>query len=295
MNDLELRQLHCLVVLAEELNFGRAAARLHLSQPPLTRLLLEVERSVGARLFERTTRQVRLTPVGEIFIREAQAVIARADQARETVLAAVRRQSGQLRLAYTPLALQTVLPRVIAALRERDHEVRIDLVELPGGAQTEPLRAGHVDAGFADGPLEIDGFVSRLLHQEALEVLLPADHRLSLRESLALEDLAEETLILHPRHEYPGHYDAVVTACGDAGFVPRVYHREARQNCLALVTAGQGLLLTSRSHSQTPPAGLRSVSLAAPESLRSEVWAVLPVAHGAPSVEALRHALSSSA
>ncbi len=288
MNELDLHHFRCLVVLAEELNFGRAAVRLHLSQPPLTRLLMEVERVVGARLFDRTTRRVSLTAVGEVFISEARAVLARADLALENVHASVRRQSGQLRMAYTPLALQTILPRIIAGLRERDHEIRIDLVELSGAAQTEALASGHADVAFVHEVLELEGFISRLLHQETLQVLIPDDHPFADRDLLNLADLEQETLVLHARHEYPRYYDSILNACREAGFVPKVRHREARQNCLALVTAGQGLLLTPQTFSQTPPDGLRYVPLAGPDSLRSEVWAVLPAAPSSPSVEALR-------
>lgn len=288
MEQLELHHFRCLVTLAEELNFGRAAARLHMSQPPLTRLVSEVERCVGARLFERTTRRVSLTPVGEVFVAEGRVLLARADAALEAVRAAARRQGGRLRLAYAPLALQTVLPQLLSSLREREHEVSIDLVELPGPAQGEALRQGHVDAGFADEPLDgVDGFTSQVIHREALAVVLPDSHPLARKRSLRLRDLSAETFLLHARHECPGYHDRLVAACRAAGFEPRIHQREARQNCSALVAAGAGVLLTPATPSSHAAPGFRRVPLDAP-ALHCEVWAVLPIAGGSPHLEALR-------
>lgn len=292
MNQIELHHLRCLVTLAEELNFGRAAERLHMSQPPLTRILFEVERVVGARLFERTTRRVRLTAVGEVFIIEARAVLARMGMAMDTVRAAVRHQSGQLRLAYTPLALMTVLPQIVSSLREREHDVSVDLVELPAGAQRESLHGGHVDMSFADEPIELDGFTNVLLHRESLRVLVPSDHRFAGENSLPFVALAEETIILHARHEYPRYHDRVIGACAESGFSPNVYHREAQQNCLALVTAGQGILLSPAKVSHTFASGLRCLPLEdAPSALCTEVWAVLPTTSGSLHLETLRRVI----
>lgn len=297
MNTLELHQLRCLVTLAEELNFGRAAARLHMSQPPLTRIVADVERMIGARLFDRTTRRVQLTAVGEVFISEARAVLARADSALETVRAAVRRQTGQLRLAYTPLALQTVLPELLSALREQEHDISIDLIEQSNLDLYEALREGHIDLCFTSDPAsDSDQFESYLVHREALQVMLPEGHVLSKKVSLEFGELAQETFILHPRHEYPAYYARVLDACQEAGFTPRIQHREAQQNCLALVAAGQGVLLSpAYPHFHNSP-GFRRVPLEnAPTGLYSDVWAVLPLASGSVYFEKLRRLIQTKA
>lgn len=298
MNLLDLTHCRYLVILAEELNFGRAAARLHISQPPLTRMVAEVERLVGARLFERTTRRVRLTPVGEVFVAEARALLLRADSALENVRAAVRRQSGQLRLAYTPLALQTVLPEILSALREQEHDVNIDLVELSGTAQQEALDSGQVDMGFANESLEAQGmaledFTSLLLHRESLQVVLPDGHPLVGTSTLRLADLAGETFILHTRDDYPRYYDRVLQACREAGFTPNIYQREARQNCSALVAAGQGILLAPAAPQPLAHPGFNRVSLEPNPLLYWEVWAILPIAAGSPYLETLRRVVQA--
>ncbi|MGV3721006.1 MAG: LysR substrate-binding domain-containing protein, partial [Actinomycetota bacterium] len=283
MDQLDLHHLRCVVAVAEELNFGRAAARLHMSQPPLSRLVSEVEREVGARLFERTTRRVTLTPVGEVFVVEARAVLAGAELALESVRAAVRRQTGKLRIAYTWLAFNTMIPQLLTRLREQDHDVSVDLVELATEAQREALASGHVDLGFVDEPIELEGFESVRLVELPLNVLLHAGHPLAAGDQVQFNALAGETLILHARHECPRHYDELLSACREAGFTPRIHHREARQNCIALVAAGQGLLLAPGIGFPHLPVGLRCLPLeAAPAQLRAEVWAVLPVAPTSP-------------
>ena len=297
MNTLDLHHLRCLVILAEELNFGRAATRLHMSQPPLTRLLADVERSVGARLFERTTRRVKLTPVGEVFISEARAVLARADSALETVRAAVRKQIGQLRLSYTPLALQTVLPELLSALREQEHDISIDIIEQSNLDIYEELSRGHIDLCFTSAPAtEPTQFQSYLMHREALQVVLPSSHPLLKRDSLTLADLAQETFILHPPQEYPAYYEQVIGACQEAGFSPRIQHREAQQNCLALVAAGQGVLLVPAYPHFHNSTGFHRVPFTpAPLGLYSEVWVVIPLASRSPYIDKLEKLIQEKA
>lgn len=296
MDQLELNHLRCVIVLAEELNFGRAADRLHMSQPPLSRLIAEVEHHVGARLFERTTRRVEVTPVGEVFVAEARAVLARADLAAENVRAAVRRQSGRLNVAYTWLALHTVLPEIVAQLRERDHEVSVDLVDLPSEIQREALAAGRVDLGFTDEPIAGEGFEALLLHSAPLNVVVPADHSLAQAGELTLVQLAEATFILHPRHEYPQFYDHLMRACTEAEIRPRVHHREARQNCAALVMAGRGVLVAPALSHVTLAPGLRRIPLTGiPAYLRAEVWAVLPAHAGSDRARLLQQVVRAYA
>jgi DNA-binding transcriptional LysR family regulator len=270
INDLELHHLRCLCALAEELNFGRAAERMNMSQPPLTRLVADVEKMLGTRLFARTTRQVALTPVGAVFVAEARAVLARAEEAIRAVTEAARREAGLLRLAYVPLALQTVLPGLLGALREREHDARVDLVEMAGGTQREELAAGRIDMAFSDGPILEAGYGNLRLHREPLLLAVPESHALAARGRVSLAELGDEPLVLHPRREYPEYYDRIVAAYGALGIPPRIREREAGQNCMALVARGDGLLLTPGCFRT---ASLRYVPLDMPEPLHAEVWA----------------------
>ncbi|MBC8103155.1 MAG: LysR family transcriptional regulator, partial [Cytophagales bacterium] len=277
-DSIELRQLRCLVVLAEELNYRRAAERLHVSQPPLTRLVAETERRLGARLFERTTRRVSLTPIGEIFVAEAQAVLARSEMATETIQAAIRRAVGQIRIVYSPLSFLTVLPGILSGLRGSYHDIRIDLLEMRSAAQLEALLLGHADLAFTDEAPHEPTLHRACLHREPLSVLLPENHALAVLDSVTLAALAGETFVLHPRSDYPAYYDRVLAACQAAGFVPRVSHREAQQNCAVLVAAGNGILLTPATFGRNPTPGMCYVPLESAESegLQAEVWAAWP-------------------
>ncbi|MBC8142359.1 MAG: LysR family transcriptional regulator [Armatimonadetes bacterium] len=289
MNQLELHQLRCLVMLAEELNFGRAATRLHMSQPPLTRIVAEAERIVGVRLFERTTRRVSLTPVGEVLITEARTLLTRLDSAADTVRTAIRQQAGQLRLVYTPLALQTVVPQIVSQLRQSEHVVAVDLVEMTGDAQKEQLCRGDGVMGFCDEPLTGDGLESVLLHREPLRILVTENHPHANNDTFAFAGLARETIILHERDEYPRYYDRVIGACKASGLAPQIHHRAPRQNCLALVTAGVGVLLIPANFLFSNIAGLRVLPISdAPESLCAEVWAVFPPDNRSPFGKILR-------
>lgn len=287
INQIELSDLRAVVMLAEELNFGRAAERLSMSQPPLTRLVADVEKGVGARLFERTTRRVALTPVGEVFVAEARATLARMDDAMQAVSAAARRQTGHLRLAYTPLALQTVLPRLLAALRERDHDASIDLLELFGQAQTEALSSGRIDLAFADGPPAGAEFGSLCLYREPLDLLVPEGHPLAGRASVTLEDLGETPLILHSRSDYPDYYDRILAASAALPVPLTLRERRPGENCLALVIGGAGVLLTPGSMGGVPAPGLRCLPVQTSVPLLAEVWAVWSLSALSAPVKAL--------
>jgi len=284
---MELHHLRCLAALAEELNFGRAAERLHMSQPPLTRLVADVEKALGAKLFERTTRRVALTPVGEVFVAEAQAVVSRVEEAMRNVTAAVERQAGLLRLAYTPVALQTVLPRLLAAFRKQDHDARVNLLELPGAAQQAALESGRVDIAFTDEPIQGDGYENLLLHREPLSLMVPEAHPLTARASILLQEIGGEPLILHPRHEYPAYYDRIVAACEASGVTPNVRQREAGQNCMALVAGGAGLLLAPGGRDCFQASGLQCIRVETPMPLFAEVWAAWAEKHPSPRVGTL--------
>ncbi|MEO7716079.1 MAG: LysR substrate-binding domain-containing protein [Capsulimonas sp.] len=273
-NDIDLHDLRCLIVLADELNFGRAAERLHMSQPPLTRLLAEMEKILGAKLFARTTRRVSLTPVGDVFITEARSVLSRFEEAMQNVAAAAQRQSGQIRLAYTPLALQTVLPRLMTAFREQDHDARIDLVEMPGAAQPGALASGRADLAFSDEPAKEAQFESLLLRREPLSLLIPEGHPLAASGKVTLKQLNGQTLILHPRHENPDYYDRTIAAFESSGVSPSIREREPGQNCMALVVSGAGLLLTPASHHQSHSPGIRCAEVETSFPLHAEVWAI---------------------
>jgi len=197
------------------------------------------------------------------------------------VAAAADRQAGLLRLGYTPLALQAVLPGLLADFRAQDHDARVDLLEMPGPVQPGALASGRVDLAFSDEPFPPGAHGNLLLHRQRLSLLVPAAHPLAARASITLDEIGADPLILHPRHEYPAYYDRVLAACAAAGLSPDVREREAGQNCMGLVMGGAGLLLTSASCDHSQPPGLQRVRVESSPPLHAEVWAAWAEEHPA--------------
>ncbi|EPR36359.1 transcriptional regulator, LysR family [Desulfovibrio sp. X2] len=251
---MELRTLEQFVAVAEELHFGHAAERLHMSQPPLSQAVRRLEDELGVELLARTRRRVRLTAAGEAFLRGAREVLAAAGRAAEAARRAARGEVGSLSLGFVGPATGTRLPGVIRDFAAAWPEVRLSLAELPTLEQLSLLAAGRLDVGVVrllhePGP----PLASRLFHSEPYVAVLPAGHALAgggpgASAPLELAALRDEPLILYPRGQGPDLYDAVVGACAAAGFAPRIVQEVVRkETTLALVGAGLGLAFLPRS------------------------------------------------
>jgi DNA-binding transcriptional LysR family regulator len=152
--NIELRHLRYFVTLAEELHFGRAAARLGIAQPPLSQQIQRLELVLGTRLFERTSRKVQLTDAGQALLVEARRVLMAAETAVEAARRAGRGESGELRVAFAATVMFLDLPRIIREFRSRFPAVHLDLREMPTGPQLTALRQGDIDIGFVREPRE---------------------------------------------------------------------------------------------------------------------------------------------
>ncbi|SHN45941.1 LysR family transcriptional regulator [Cryptosporangium aurantiacum] len=250
MTDVELRHLRYFVAVAEERSFTAAAARLGLAQQSLSQQIVVLERRLRAQLFDRDTRGTRLTEVGRVFLPEARAVLARAEEAVATVARAARGEVGRVDLAFLASAANTLLPPVVRALRGRfpNLEVTTDAVSI--AELVTGLRSGRYDVGFGRPPC-VDDLATRTIATEPACAVLPSDHPLASRATLRLADLADEPWVLTPRDSWlPWHqkYDADYAA---AGYRPRVVQEATSvQGLLALVAAGVGvtrLAASSRS------------------------------------------------
>ncbi|MFF7352575.1 LysR substrate-binding domain-containing protein [Streptomyces filipinensis] len=211
---MELRQLSYFVAVAEELHFGRAAERLHIVQSAVSQQIQRLERELGAELFDRSPRRVRLTGAGERLLPEARAVLAAAERAR----AAVAAPAG-LRLG-TSTGLGAHLDRVLAAFAERAPEVPVELFSLPAGERFARVAAGRLDAAFVRSAEPPAGVRVVPLWPDPLVAALPAMHPLARRPEIDLADLAGLPLALTPRRNNPVLVDLVVGACHAAGFEP---------------------------------------------------------------------------
>src|SRR5215470_7289796 len=170
---MELRHIRYFVTVAQELHFGRAAARVHIAQPSLSRQIRDLEAELGLQLFERNRRRVSLTAAGTTFFEEAQLLLARTADAVTAARAAARGERGRLRIAYIPSVVLGGLPEIIRSFRARLPGVEVQLEEMPPAQQIEALRAGRVDVGFARGPVADAGLATETVFEEPLIAALP--------------------------------------------------------------------------------------------------------------------------
>lgn len=275
---IELRVWRQFVAVAEELHFGRAAVRLHMSQPPLTQAIALLEERLQVRLFDRTKRYVAMTPAGAALLPEARDLLARAQALPGHARAAASGELGRLRLGFVSTVGFALLPEWVRALRERHPHVQLDLVEATGDVQELALQQGDMDAGFM---LHAPGFAPaalerRLITREPLVVALPQQHALAGQAELALDAVLAEPLVIFPRHIAPSLHDAVFALYHGAGRLPLVVQEAIQmQTIVNLVSAGLGLAWVPASVQQFQRSGVvyRSVQGAAPQCETSLVWA----------------------
>ena len=244
---MELRQLRYFVAVAEELNFSRAARRLHMSQPPLSLQIKAIEEELDTVLLERTRRRVELTEPGRLFLERARSILSTVDGSGDAMRRAARGEAGEIRIAFTgSVPMFEAFPRFLQAFRERLPGVRVELGHLSTGAQLQAIVDRKIDVGFLRPSLLFtpsSDISVRPVWEDELHVVLHEGHRLArARGPLRLADLAEEPFILFPRGIGCGLFDHVMALCNRAGFVPRVV-QEAREGTtiLALVAAGTGV------------------------------------------------------
>jgi DNA-binding transcriptional LysR family regulator len=245
---VELRHLEYFVAVAEELHFGRAAARLRIAQPPLSQQIRKLEEELEVQLFYRTKRHVQLTEVGEIFLEEARQTLAQAARAREMAQKASRGELGRLAIGFVGSAVSEALPLLLVRFRERFPDVELTLRELTTSQQIRALREGRIQIGLLRPPINDVTLSVETLLKEPLLVALPEQHLLAARRSLSVETLANERFIIFPRPQGPGLYDQIISLCQQAGFSPHIVQEAIQmQTILGLVAAGLGIALIPAS------------------------------------------------
>jgi DNA-binding transcriptional LysR family regulator len=245
---MELRLLRSFVAVAEELHFGRAARRLHISQPPLSNQIRRLEDDLGVRLFERTRRSVSMTEAGAALLGRARHLLSEAERARLEVARVAKGERGVLSIGYTPTATYEVLPLLVPRFRAQAPDVRLDLAEMRSALLPEALRAGRIEVGFACAPVDTRGVLEKVLVRERLMVALPSSHRLAKKVRLKLGDLAGEPFVLVRRDIEPGWADGAANALSRAGVeLDVVQETDSKIALLGLVAAGLGLSIVSES------------------------------------------------
>lgn len=243
-----LAQLSGFVAVAEELHFGRAAARLHMTQPPLTRQVQTLERELGVELFDRSGRAIRLTPAGRVFLGDARRLLRDA----ETAVLAVRRiptgEQGTVAVGFTAASAPAVLGPLLALMRRELPGVDVVLHEMVTAEQLDALSGGTLDLGLVRPPVSRPELSSREVRREPLLVALPRGHRLAERDSVRVEDLDGEDVVMPSPTEARYFHELLVTLFRTAGVDVRYsQHLSQVHSILALVEAGVGLGLVPAS------------------------------------------------
>ena len=271
--DVELRLLRAFEAVAEELHFGRAARRLYVSQPSLSRAVQELERAIGVALFARTSREVRLTPAGADLKRELPSLMAEYARVLEHARRTGRGEAGELRLAFLPSATNVVLPAVVRAFRSAFPEVALALSETLDDEALEGVLARRFDVALVRTVRPQPELAFARLVREPLCVVVPADHRFAGRLRVRYEDLREDGLILWPRRDAPESYDDVVERCRRAGFSPTVVQEASdAYTILSLVAAGVGVSVLAGSYESLRGDDVAFVPLAGRRTTLQAVW-----------------------
>ncbi|SAL48851.1 LysR family transcriptional regulator [Caballeronia telluris] len=256
---VELRLLRYFVTVAEEMHFGRAAARLAMTQPPLSQAIRALEDALGVALFARTKRSVELTPVGHDLLPEVRRLLSAAEALRPLAQSLARGEAGVLSLAFVSTADYGLLPSLLRDFGARYPGVRLQLTEATSDVQIEELIAGRIDAGLAIPPLpprHVAALSYLPVAREPLVVALPAELAAQLGQGapewadtpVSLRELASTPLVVFPRRLAPGFYDIIMGCYGACGLTPRIGQEAIQmQTIVSLVSAGMGVALVPQS------------------------------------------------
>ena len=272
---IDLRAWRQFVAVAEELHFGRAARRLHLTQPPVTQAIAQLERALGVRLFDRTQRRVALTAAGDALLGDVRDLLARAQALPARARAAAAGEVGRVRLAFVSTIGFEHLPLWVRDFRALCPQVALELVEATGDVQREALARGEIDAGLM---LHSPGFAPPGLERlpvadEPLVLAMPASHPLAGADRLALADVLAEPVVLFPRRIVPSLHDAILGLYHAAGRMPAVAQEAIQmQTIVNLVWGGLGVAWVPESVTQFRRAGVvyRAADAFAPAGRRQK-------------------------
>lgn len=245
---MDIRQLRYFVVLAETLHFSRAAQRLHITQPPLSRQIVALEETVGTPLFDRTSRSVCLTPAGKDFYHHVQRLLADLDLAIHSAQATSRGLRGELHLGFTMYAAWNVLPRLLKSFSETHPGIHLTLSETLSSDLQDALQTGEIDIGLGF-PVPIrEPLRYQELLREPLCVVLPETHPLAKEAEIQVSELAHDGFVIFPRKTAPALHAAITSCCERAGFEPIIrVETHLQQTIVNLVAADFGVALVPDS------------------------------------------------
>lgn len=259
---MDIRDLEFFIAVADTLNFRAAAEKLNLTQPPLTRAIAKLEHELGAKLFERSTRKVELTPAGMALLEEAQDIIERIRDLKSSVKEVSKLKRGRLRIGLTSAALYSTAIKSIWKFKDEQPYCDVDIIEGTVESHIKGLKKGKLDIAVLQAPAVPEKELPHLvLEQEPLGILIHQGHPLQKRKSIKLQDLEGETLIMHDPKEVEGFHRAIKNLFAESRVKIHFYYRQKNENCGLLAASGKGLLLTTNSLAKFALPGVNLVSI----------------------------------
>lgn len=253
----DLRRLTYFLAVAEELHFGRAAARLDIAQPPLSRQVAQLEKDLGIILIDRSRNQIRLTQAGAVLMERARDILEQVERTGQEVRRIGEGIAGRLRIAFVGSATHGILPNIIMAFRDSHPDVELALSAMNNAELKRALIQREIDLAVARPSLVDDELKSVPLHHEPLVLALPNLSKLNGTDGIHLAALKGETFVLYPRHPRPSFADHILNICRDEGFIPKSQVlAQDYQIAISLVAVGAGLSLVPASVSQSDRPGV---------------------------------------
>lgn len=272
---MELRHLRYFIAVAEELNFSRAAERLHIAQPPLSQQIQDLEIELGVQLFERTKRRVRLTEAGKVFLEEVEKVFEQVNRATEAAHRASRGEIGKLAIAFNSSATYSVLPDLLHQFHQQYPEVELILQELTTSQQLDKLQQNQIDVGLLYLPIDTKELTVISVLKEPLIVALSASHPLAKQSKIAIADLSDRPFILPPPQLGEGLYSQIRQYFEQINFYPKTTQTATLlQTAIALVAGGVGTAIVPASLQNLQRKGVvyRAIVPTAPEIEIALAW-----------------------
>ncbi|HEY9279908.1 MAG TPA: LysR substrate-binding domain-containing protein [Eoetvoesiella sp.] len=254
---MDVRQLRYFVTVAEELNFSRAAIRLHMSQPPLSQQIKALEDELGTALLIRTRREVKLTDAGKVFLRESRAVLSRLQSAVDVTRRTAKGDIGELRLGMATSAVFNVMPQILERLKDQFPQAEVSVTDMGSRDQIRAVLHDKLDIGLIHEQPHIEGLEFQHIFSESLSLAIPCNHPFANQEHIQLSELKEQPFIAFSRDYAPTLFDSFIAACREGGFSPRIAHTARHaMTIFQMVRLGLGVALVPSSFARSASPGV---------------------------------------
>jgi DNA-binding transcriptional LysR family regulator len=245
---MDLRLLNYFVILSEELHFARAAERLHISQPPLTRAIQQFERELGVQLFERSKKTVLLTHAGAELLKDAKVLLQQTDTIANKVKQFGGTNAGVIKVGYVGAVMHCALPEALASFSKKYPDIKLYFKENANIDMLHGVSNGLLDIAFIRTWLNPENLHQELLLEDPFIVAMSSNHKLAKKHKIKPKELAEESFIIFLRECGPTIFDNTLAICKNAGFVPNIAHESTQLNSiLRLVESGYGIALLPKN------------------------------------------------